>query len=149
MMEQALPRNCYRWTTRSCRPAGGKARILIVDDEEVIGEALCFILGDEGHDTRHVTNGLRAVEMLATWPAHIVILDISMPIHDGFTILRTLRGMTETGSMVVFAHTALPVEMIKKRLQSGHTTFDGYCQKGQSVEGLLALIGAVNHTTTE
>ncbi len=59
------------------------ARILVVDDEEVVVELLQRVLGEDGHWVRGVTDGRTAQELLANEDFDLVISDVKMPGMDG------------------------------------------------------------------
>jgi CheY-like chemotaxis protein len=60
-------------------------RILVVDDDPGIGEAMFDVLGDEGYAVDLARNGLEALNKLRTaqHPA-LILLDLMMPVMDGF-----------------------------------------------------------------
>lgn len=68
------------------------ARVLIVEDEEHIVEALTFLLAREGFEVRARGDGAAAVEMIFRDPPDVLVLDAMLPSVDGFEILRRLRG---------------------------------------------------------
>lgn len=68
-------------------------------------------------------------------------MDISMPEINGFEATLALRQNARTGNIVILAFTALDEREVLRHLTHSNTTsFDGYCQKGQSPTVLLALI---------
>jgi two-component system, OmpR family, response regulator len=68
----------------------------------------------------------------------VIIMDISMPGIDGFEGTLALRRDLRAGNTVVIAFIALnEADVLGHR---PHPTFDGYCQKGQSPDVLVALI---------
>jgi len=58
-------------------------RILIVDDDPEMGEALAEILGDEGYSVGRASNGKLALDALASTPTDVVLLDLNMPVMNG------------------------------------------------------------------
>jgi len=58
-------------------------RILVVEDEETIGEVIVDVLGDEGYDVRRARNGRDALDVLSCWMPALIVLDLMMPIMDG------------------------------------------------------------------
>lgn len=74
---------------------------------------------------------------------HIVILDITMPEHDGYATARVLRRVARTRDAVIIAFTALGEETV--RTEGMHSGFDGYCQKGNPPAALVRLIGRLVH----
>ena len=63
-------------------------RVLVVEDEPGIREALEAALLDDGYAVRTATHGREALDTLATWPAELILLDLMLPIMDGWLFLR-------------------------------------------------------------
>ena len=63
-------------------------RVLVVEDERGIRESLEAALLDEGYAVRTATHGREALDTLATWPAELILLDLMLPIMDGWHFLR-------------------------------------------------------------
>lgn len=62
-------------------------RILVVEDDESLRDALLEVLGDEGHDVRAAAHGAEALETLETtdaWMPEVLVLDLMMPVMDAF-----------------------------------------------------------------
>jgi two-component system nitrogen regulation response regulator NtrX len=68
------------------------AEILIVDDEESIGDALKQVFEYEGHRVRVARNGPDALAMVADPPPDVVFLDVKMPGMDGLEVLDRIRA---------------------------------------------------------
>ena len=68
-------------------------RVLVVEDERGIREALEAALLDEGYDVRTATHGREALDTLARWPAELILLDLMLPIMDGWLFLRERRRL--------------------------------------------------------
>lgn len=67
-------------------------RILVVDDEEDV-HLLCRVtLELEGYHVHAVANGAEALEALRDEPTSLVLLDVMMPVMDGWTFLRAVRS---------------------------------------------------------
>ena len=134
-------RCCARWTTRPVRFTGNLPAILVVDDHEASGAALTAALGQEAMDARFAASGVQALELTRNWIPDVVVLDINMPLHDGFSTARVLRRIPSTRDAAIVAFTALDeCEVRAKGLPAG---FDGYCQKGQSPQDLVDMIQAM------
>lgn len=69
-------------------------RVLIVEDEPNIADALRFLLTLEGFDVMIEGDGGRAVERFGSSGADVVILDVMLPNRSGFDILRDLKDHT-------------------------------------------------------
>ncbi len=58
-------------------------RVLVVEDEDAIGEVIVDVLSDEGYEVRRARNGREALDVLQFWVPDLIVLDFMMPIMDG------------------------------------------------------------------
>ena len=68
-----------------------KEKILIVDDEDRIRKLIGAYLKREGYEFIEAENGLEALNMFKEEKVHLVILDVMMPVMDGWSVCRELR----------------------------------------------------------
>jgi two-component system catabolic regulation response regulator CreB len=68
-----------------------KARILIVDDEPAIVDAIQYALETEGFETVCFTSGMPVLEALGEHPADLIVLDIGLPDISGFELCKEIR----------------------------------------------------------
>jgi DNA-binding response OmpR family regulator len=66
-------------------------RILLVEDDQLLGEGIKLALDREGYQTDWLKNGLQAKQALETEEFELVILDITLPGMNGIDILRSVR----------------------------------------------------------
>lgn len=66
------------------------ARILVIDDEQMVRRLLRRTLENAGHETMDVESGREAIDLLRLQPVDLVITDMLMPEMDGFELMRTL-----------------------------------------------------------
>jgi len=66
-------------------------RVLVIDDEAAVRAALCATLSDAGCAATEARDGAEALEILRANPADAVLMDIYMPLQDGFEAIRELR----------------------------------------------------------
>jgi DNA-binding response OmpR family regulator len=83
-----------------------KGRILLIEDEPNIAEAIRFILGRDGCDVSVMSDGTDAMAILRTDPADLVILDLMLPGLSGLDILSAIRADPITKSIPVLMLTA-------------------------------------------
>lgn len=67
------------------------ARILVVDDTEEMGESVVDALRDQGYAAASVADGWSALELLARYPADLVLTDYRMPGMDGIELIHQIR----------------------------------------------------------
>jgi two-component system, chemotaxis family, chemotaxis protein CheY len=65
----------------------GRSRVLIVDDDEATLSALAGLLEFEGYSVEKARNGKEALEKLSSGPLDLVLLDLKMPVMDGWQFL--------------------------------------------------------------
>src|SRR5579872_874999 len=73
------------------RVLADSGRILIVDDDEGQRSALSAMLSGCDYETQVAADGLAALELLATFHADVLVVDLIMPRMDGFELLRRLK----------------------------------------------------------
>src|SRR5688500_8742464 len=66
-------------------------RLLLVEDDAMIGESICDGLGQEGHAVDWVRDGPAADTAIGTQPYDAVLLDLGLPRRDGLEVLRRVR----------------------------------------------------------
>lgn len=65
--------------------AGSKKRVLVIEDDRDIREALAAILLGEGYDAGQASNGAEALALLSRDPLpDVILLDLTMPVMDGW-----------------------------------------------------------------
>jgi DNA-binding response OmpR family regulator len=84
------------------------ARILVVDDDELLVELVTFTLESHGHEVLTAEDGTEALELATSEQPDVVVLDGMMPGADGLDVLRQLRQN---------AGLSLPVIMLSARKQ--------------------------------
>ena len=97
-----------------------RPRILVVDDEPFNVDYLEQELDDLGYDTVAATNGQEALDRVATDSPDLVLLDIMMPVMDGFTVLGRLKENPATRDIPVIIISAMnDLRSIVKGIQRG------------------------------
>ena len=92
------------------------ARLLIVDDDRTLVNLLSQIVAIEGHSALGAYNGRQALEIVASQPIDLMLLDLMMPEMDGFEPLRRLRASPEGRDLPVVVITAMPDPHIDERV---------------------------------
>ena len=81
-------------------------RILVVDDEPDIRSTTQMLLEHYGHTVDTAANGAEAVQVAEKAKPDVVLLDLNMPVMDGFTAARKLRESSDAASMLIVAVSA-------------------------------------------
>jgi DNA-binding response OmpR family regulator len=81
-------------------------RVLVIEDERNISEAIRFILTREGWHVDVTADGRSALAALSAAPPDMIILDLMLPGISGFDILRSLRASPDTQDVPVLMLTA-------------------------------------------
>ncbi len=68
------------------------SKILVIDDEANIRNVLGALLRQAGHDVIDAEYGLSGIAMAQTESPDLILLDLMMPVIDGFGVLRRLRA---------------------------------------------------------
>ena len=126
------------WTGRRVPLDQQTPRVLIVDDNEVAADALVMFFQLENLLARATYGGADAVEVGHGWRPHLIVMDISMPLFNGYDAARALRYDARTNGIAIIAFTALDEAHVRDNLEDHE--FDAYCQKGQSPDHLLDLL---------
>ena len=82
--------------------------MLVVDDDEDIRESLRMILEMEGYDVKTAPNGAVAVEEISHERPCFVVLDLMMPVMDGWEVAGWMREHEPAASVPVCVVTATP-----------------------------------------
>ena len=67
-------------------------RALVVDDDAVIREAVAEALEMEGYETRTAADGAQALARMEDWTPHVIVLDLMMPVMDGWHFREAQRA---------------------------------------------------------
>jgi diguanylate cyclase (GGDEF)-like protein len=87
-------------------PGDRRGRILIADDDEANRDLLRRCLESEGHEVSEARNGLEVLDALRTFPCDLVLLDLMMPVMDGFETLTRIQqdaGLKELPVIMISA----------------------------------------------
>jgi two-component system KDP operon response regulator KdpE len=121
-----------------------RPKIMVVDDDSDLRQALSLRLRANHFDTINVCDGYSAIAMAQKEHPHLIILDLGLPAGDGFAVLKLLRQYPALEDIPVIVLTAHDPESSEKRaLESGAVAF---FQKPADNEELLGVIRACLQT---
>ena len=116
--------------------------VLLVDDEADYTQPMAFWLKSKGYDVFSVTNGKDALNFIKETPPDIVFLDINMPVMDGPTTLKEIRGFNSDIPVIIIS------AYVDDPRAKGITAYgiSGVFYKGSDFNEGLTLIEAVSRT---
>ena len=112
------------------------ARIVVIDDEEIVRISCSRTLKPEGHDVRLAKNGQEGLSMLAAEPADLVLTDLKMPEIDGIDVLTVVKKEWPSTEVIIMTGYQT-VETAVKSIKLG--AFD-YIEKPFTPDSLLAVV---------
>jgi CheY-like chemotaxis protein len=86
---------------------GTPTKILVVDDMSIFRDPIAASLRLAGFETLCASNGQEALQAVKNHRPAVVLLDVSMPVMDGISCLRAIRGDPEIAKTPVILFTAL------------------------------------------
>ena len=110
-------------------------RVLIVDDVfDNISIAEAVLLFNRA-EVKHAVNGREGLDMIEAYKPNLILLDLSMPVMNGWEMHEALRKSPDTTSIPVIALTAHAMQGDKEKVMEAG--FDGYIAKPFSVTTLV------------
>jgi two-component system, chemotaxis family, chemotaxis protein CheY len=82
-------------------------RVLVVEDDDAIRSLLDLVLTDEGYDVRTAEHGGTALDVLERWSPHLILLDLMMPVLDGWDFRARQVAHTSWASIPVIVLSAM------------------------------------------
>jgi len=79
------------------------ARVLVVDDSVTAQEMVGLHLEKAGYTVKLVNNGAQAVEMTKKWSPSLILLDVMMPVMNGYSATRLIREFSSTPIIMLSA----------------------------------------------
>ena len=110
-----------------------KARILLAEDDEYLSELLKDALEEEGYSVVLCVNGQDAIDVFDKNKFDICLLDIMMPVKDGFTVAKKIRQQTDIIPILFISTKAL----IEDKMEGYNKGADDYIVKPFNMKELL------------
>ena len=95
--------------------SNGGERILVVDDNRDAAEMISSVLGSAGHDVRVAGDASQALSMVDSFRPQVAILDIGLPVMDGYSLGRELRARLGEATPILIALTGYGQEQDRRR----------------------------------
>ena len=126
--------------------ANARYRILVVDDNADSAESMAVLLQIVGHEVQTAFDGSAAVDAAVTYRPDVVLLDLGLPVLNGYEVCRRIRSLPWGGQVVVIALTGWGQEENKRStLEAG---FDFHLVKPVEAEALEALLDGLRARIT-
>jgi PAS domain S-box-containing protein len=116
--------------------------VLVIDDNVDAADTLALALRAMGHTTRTAHDAPAALEALKTFHADVALVDIGLPVMDGYELARRLRANAQTRSMCLVAVTGYGQS--SDRVQSKAAGFDAHLVKPVDFKTLATVIAGSN-----
>ena len=118
-------------------------KILLAEDDVNLGKVLTTYLEAKGYSVKHAGNGEMAYEMFCTNDFDVCLVDVMMPLKDGFTLAKEIRKMDKKIPIIFLTAKNFQEDMIEGLAIGG----DDYITKPFSMEVLLARLQALLRRT--
>lgn len=112
--------------------------MLVADDDRDTADSSAVLLRSVGHDVRSAYSGAEALIAAARFRPQLVLLDIAMPMMNGYDVARSIRAAEWGRDMVLVAVTGWGRSVDK--LKTSKSGFDHHLVKPIDFESLRALL---------
>jgi PAS domain S-box-containing protein len=125
---------------RLAAASSNSRRVLVVDDNVDAAQMLHALLGRLGHEAAVAHDGAAALAVAGAFRPDIAVLDIGLPVMDGYELARRLRAQRGGDPLRLIAVTGYGQDADRMRAEAAG--FDHHLIKPIAVESLLALLAA-------
>jgi DNA-binding response OmpR family regulator len=110
-------------------------RVLVVEDDDTIGELVEATLGDAGYEVAVATGGAAGLELAERFKPHLVLLDLRMPGIDGSAFAAAYRGQTRRPAPIAVVTAVRDAERVAQAISA-----QGFLAKPFDLAELLNLV---------
>jgi CheY-like chemotaxis protein len=118
------------------------ARVLVVEDDDSIRDLVDLVLTSAGYEILTASDGAMALQVLGTVRPDLVLLDMRMPVMDGWELARQYRAMPGPHAPIVVMTAARDAAQRAAEIDA-----NGYLGKPFEMAELLALVRDLAHPT--
>ncbi len=116
-------------------PKGDAKTILVVDDDQDLLDLLAFVLSAEGYDVKTAADGLEALGAVQALMPHLILLDMKMPVMNGWEFAAEFHNLYDCGAPIVVVTAA---ENAEKRAEEIGAS--GWISKPFDVGALIDVV---------
>jgi CheY-like chemotaxis protein len=120
-----------------------RARILVVDDNDLQREVVADLLSGEGHDVAVASSGAEALVALRARTPDVLVLDLMLPDMDGASVLEEARRDPALVGVRVLVTTAMQSAHVRRLVASDATLFKPFDLR-ELVTAVAQLAGSVS-----
>jgi len=117
-------------------------KVLLIEDNDHLRRSVNALLSEYGYDVMSVANGSEGVERALQWSFDIIILDIMMPVMDGWEAMKKIRETKETPIIMLTAR-----DSVEEKIKALDLGADDYINKPFDIAELIARIKSVTRRT--
>jgi len=111
----------------------------VVDDQKDNRDLLVALLEPLGFEIREAINGQEALDIFEAWSPHAILMDMRMPVMDGYEATRRIKATEQGRTTPVIAVTVSAFADAREEVMA--TGVDGYIRKPFRAEEILAVLG--------
>jgi len=115
--------------------------VLYVEDADVIRDTLSRLLELNGFKVAYARNGQEGVNMAVRWKPDVILMDLRMPVMDGYKAITEIRLNSSTANIPVFVVSAWSSS--NERTQAKLAGANGFFVKPPDLNKLIAAINEV------
>jgi diguanylate cyclase (GGDEF)-like protein len=105
-------------------PPGGGASLLIIDDDATTRTLVARVFGEQGFEVVAAADGAQGLETFGRCRPDVVLLDVMMPVMDGFAACRAMRDQDgHDGTPIIMLTGAEDLDAIARAFEAGATDF--------------------------
>jgi chemosensory pili system protein ChpA (sensor histidine kinase/response regulator)/putative two-component system response regulator len=119
----------------------GARKILIIEDDRALSKLLSHMLEGQDYDVRTAFDGMEGLRLSGSFEPELILLDVNMPLMDGWQLLQAIKSSPKTGSIsVVMCTEHSLMKEVEHALSLGAC---GYIVKPFTAERVLAKVADV------
>lgn len=110
-------------------------KVLVIDDDDAVADVVRQVLREAGYSVATVRHGAAALELIHHVSPDLILLDLSMPIMDGWSFVAQYRRTAKVGARIILLTGNSQAAEIARTLRT-----DGYITKPFGVDDLVAIV---------
>lgn len=114
---------------------GDLQKVLVIDDDDELADVIREVLRDAGYSVATVRHGAAALELVEQIAPDLILLDLSMPIMDGWSFVSQYRRSAKEGAHIVLLTGNPHAPDIARTLSA-----DGFITKPFEIDDLVAIV---------